>query len=113
MAWRHSWGGKGKQYYPFVVVIIWYHPALLGLQQHGFNAVMLLLELVLSRTPVSLVMSGYMALWLSAFSVWSTFFFWRTGRWVAGGGVGGQAVHPALKRSDSALYILAYNELLG
>ena len=39
-------------------------------------------ELVLSRVPAFFYMSGYMALWLSAFAAWSTLFFVRTGRWV-------------------------------
>ncbi len=49
-------------------------------QQHGFNAVLMLGELALSRIPTSFYLSGFMALWCSAFSAWSTVFFWRTGR---------------------------------
>ncbi|GAB4820864.1 hypothetical protein N2152v2_007910 [Parachlorella kessleri] len=50
--------------------------------QHGFNAVMMLGELALSRLPANFYMSGYMALWLSAFAAWSTLFFARTGRFI-------------------------------
>ena len=41
---------------------------------------MMLGELALSRLPANFYMSGYMALWLSAFAAWSTLFFARTGR---------------------------------
>jgi hypothetical protein len=59
-----------------------------SLQQHGFNAVMMLLELALSRIPAIFWASGYMALWLSMFAVWSTVYYAVTGRWVGAGGPG-------------------------
>ncbi len=49
-------------------------------QQHGFNAVMMLLELALSRVPANFFMSGYMALWISVFNAWSTIYYATTGR---------------------------------
>lgn len=48
--------------------------------QHGFNAVMMLGELVLNRVPVTLYESGWLALWSSLFGVWSAAFYHRTGR---------------------------------
>lgn len=49
-------------------------------QQHGFNAVMMLGELMLNRIPAIFALSGVMALWLLAYGAWSTVFFWKTGR---------------------------------
>lgn len=62
---------------------LYWHPVLPAcglLQQHGFNAVLMLAELALSRIPASFFLSGPLALWLSAFAAWSTLFFVRTGR---------------------------------
>lgn len=48
--------------------------------QHGFNAVMMLGELVLNIVPVTLLESGWLALWSSLYGVWSAAFLHRTGR---------------------------------
>lgn len=50
--------------------------------QHGFNAVMALGDLLLNRIPVELYTSGWLALWSSLYGVWSAAFYVRTGRYL-------------------------------
>eukprot|EP00887_Chlorella_sp_A99_P008142 scaffold12.g8142.t1 len=53
-----------------------------SLNQHGFNAAMMLGELALGRLPMSLAASGWLALWASVYGVWSTAYLAATGRYL-------------------------------
>jgi hypothetical protein len=50
--------------------------------QHGFNAVMMFGELLLSKSPPLFWAGGWLALWGSAFGIWSTIFLYRNGRFI-------------------------------
>ncbi|PSC70223.1 hypothetical protein C2E20_6303 [Micractinium conductrix] len=50
--------------------------------QHGFNAVMMLGDLVLNQIPVTMTDAGWLALWGSLFGLWSGLFYHRTNRFI-------------------------------
>lgn len=64
--------------------------------QHGFNAVMMFGELLLSKSPPLFWAGGWLALWGAAFGTWSTIFLYKNGR----------SIYPFLEASEERVNLM-------